>query len=276
MKYPISVQAQKIVFSSIAKCSLFRALFDKYCRTNLIILCYHSISDNDWEFSVKPKDFEKQMQILLKKKKSLIGISDAMKLKQKFDNALVITFDDGYEDVYTNAYPILKKYKIPACVFVTGGNDKVDRCSLGTNKNMLSISQIKKLKKERWEIGYHSDSHKDLTKLSAIELQKEIVDGKKNLERELGFQLNYFAYPFGNYSKKIIKILKIAGINFAFTFDGCCVDKIDNIFKINRIIISKFINPKEFGLLITTPGVYINYFITYLIRIKYIFTGNLT
>jgi len=94
-------------------------------HNGLLVLTYHRISDtSDYEDSLKVSKniFEKQIQYLKNNYTILSGeeLSDIIRNKKPFpDNSCLITFDDGWRDNYTNAYPILKKYKIPAIIFIS-------------------------------------------------------------------------------------------------------------------------------------------------------------
>ena len=112
--------------------SLFN-LIEKTKKTRKVtILLYHSICDFKKEgflyyrkvISSSPKNFEKQIRYL-EKKFHIISLSEYTKMiknKGKIPrNSVIITFDDGYKNNYTNAYPILSKYKVPATIFLTSG-----------------------------------------------------------------------------------------------------------------------------------------------------------
>ncbi len=106
--------------------SLLRTYFKKY---HIYILCYHRVTDkkDDWSLpAISPYVFNKQMQYL-KKWSQVLPLSQLVALLSKESQELykkryaAITFDDGYKDNYQFAYPILKKYKLPATIFLTAG-----------------------------------------------------------------------------------------------------------------------------------------------------------
>ena len=115
-------------------------LFDTYSfikknvRAQFTIVMYHRVGANNEDWSVDIIDtsvFEKQIKYL-KKTHTIMSLEDFAKninKKKKLPKRVaIITFDDGYKDNYKNAYPILKKYKIPATIFLTTGhidNDKL-------------------------------------------------------------------------------------------------------------------------------------------------------
>lgn len=92
----------------------------------LLVLCYHKIDDisRDWNnITVSKKQFQKQMVYLKDNYNIISGDSDWENLE---GNNIVITFDDGYEDFYLNAWPILEELKIPATVFISSGTIGTD------------------------------------------------------------------------------------------------------------------------------------------------------
>jgi len=89
------------------------------------LLAYHSIKDSDFDplnMSVSPEHFERQIR-LIKKYYTPVGIDEVMKIvrtgKTDKKNAIAVTFDDGYSDNFYEAFPILRKYEIPAAIFIT-------------------------------------------------------------------------------------------------------------------------------------------------------------
>jgi len=233
-----------------------------------VIFCYHSISDDNWIFSVTPWDFEEQIRGFLKITKIVPLNSLVENIGNKSYKGSAITFDDGYEDVYKNAFPILKKYGLNASVFVIGDIDKVNRDQLGCNKKLLSINQIKELKDNGWEIGYHSKTHRYFRNIKQKDLEKEIIDGKRNLERKLGFRIQYFAYPRGIYSKKIIDVVKKAGFKAAFTVKGGAVEPRKCPYELERMVANRFMKTKHFPILLTHWGASYNRFMTRILTLK--------
>lgn len=112
-----------------------------------------------------------------------------------------ITFDDGLEDVYKIAYPLLLKRNIPFVIFL---NPNTIGQAGYLNKEQIS----KMLDSKLCTIGSHGLDHIDLTKINNEEVIYQLKKSKDILETEFNTKINYYAYPHGAYSKKIIKILK--------------------------------------------------------------------
>ena len=117
-----------------------------------------------------------------------------------FSNCKVVAlisfaFDDGYESIYSKAFPIFQEYKLPASVFVITG--KINK------RDHLTLEQMKELTQEGWEIASHGVTHTPLTELTPEKIRYELETSKITLEK-WGFQVSGFASPFGRYNKEIL------------------------------------------------------------------------
>ena len=200
------------------------------------ILMYHSISHPVKNAPFKclhlpPKRFALQMYLL--KVLGYQGLSmrelTPYLLGQKHGKVVGITFDDGYEDNYVNAYPILKKYGFKATIFVvTSFLDK-------NKKGYMSWDQAREMDANGISIQSHTVDHKSMTDLTDDQLRMELVDSKKKAEKELGHPVNYMAYPTGTYNLHIAQMVKEAGYKAAFTIKYGNVDKASNIYALERV-----------------------------------------
>ncbi len=233
-----------------------------------IVFCFHSISDDGWLFSVTENNFELFLKELMKTR-SIVSLEDLLDKKdENINNKVAITFDDGYKSVLTLAYPILKKYGLTACVFVSGYKSEMEGSNYFEGRKLLSLEQVRKLKKENWVIGYHTKSHSDLRFVSNEKLIDEIIYGKKELENKLGYKIDYFAYPYGVFDKKVINIVKKADYKYAFTTDGNGVNFYKSPFKVSRVLLDKYTKVEDLRVLTSWEGLFFNRFLTMCYRIK--------
>ncbi|MDO8570300.1 MAG: polysaccharide deacetylase family protein [Candidatus Daviesbacteria bacterium] len=179
------------------------------------ILMYHYIGNNpnptdkqrDY-LSVTPDKFEEQMKYLKENGYNTISldtlypaIRGQITLPAK---SIILTFDDGYMDFYTNAYPILLKYGLHATVFIP--------TNLMNQGYYLSWNQIREMSGSGLiNFGAHGVNHYHLTSVSPQTAESEIIQSKKILQDNLGIPINFIAYPFGAVNENIIKITKNAG-----------------------------------------------------------------
>ena len=173
------------------------------------IMMYHSVDYSDAlkPNTVSPENFEFQMAYLKDHGFHVLSFNELVQLIQS-DSPLprksaVITFDDAYEDNYTHAFKILKKYGYPAIIFAPSG--------LIGQKGHLNWEQIKTMAKGGIAFGSHTRFHSYLPDLPVEEQREEIFGSKRALEKQLGGAVDYFAYPNGGFSESIKQIVKEAG-----------------------------------------------------------------
>lgn len=206
-----------------------------------IVLMYHRIgkSNDTPDMTVSVKNFESQIAYLKNNYKiiSLDAMVDAYQCNKKFDiDTVTITFDDGFKDNYTHAYPVLKKNNIPAAVFVAN-------CFIG-DKEGLSKDDMAIMQKGGITFGAHTVTHKVLAKLDRAAAFREICDSKSALEEILQEKVNYFAYPYGkrgrDFTDETMLVVKDAGLIAAFATDNGFIAEDNDIFALNRIGVRDF------------------------------------
>ncbi|MBC7188159.1 MAG: polysaccharide deacetylase family protein [Calditrichaeota bacterium] len=183
-------------------------------------LAYHLVDDKFYAgvTRVTPRAFARQMKYLANHgfTSCLPGeeIDTSSTLKR-----VCITFDDGYECVYSNAFPVLQRYGFRACVFVIAGyvgkSNAWDVRFSGPVQH-LSWQQLSTLATAGWEIGSHSFSHVPLTLVSPARLRTELRDSKALLEDRIGRPVHFFSYPFGVFSARVVAAVQEAGYEAAY------------------------------------------------------------
>lgn len=230
-----------------------------------IILCYHSVGLTDWRFSTPPKCFEDQVSYLTRHY-TVVPLSTLLAHPERSDQ-VSITFDDGYEDVLTHALPILKRKGLTATIFALGDPKHANRSELSNELPLLSTSQLKKLRAEGWEIGFHTATHPDLSSLTPAEYEKEIAQGKHSFERELGEDVVYFAYPRGMYNNHIVEVVKKAGFKAAFTVNSGLID-FQHQHQLTRVPLEGTVSLGEFRGLLTDVGLVMHRWLLRSLQVK--------
>ncbi len=131
-----------------------------------------------------------------------------------------LTFDDGYESVYTHAFPILERFGFSATIFLISGwvgKKNLWDANWGRQFKHLSWLQIEELKSFGFNFGSHTVNHPDLTKLNQKEVEYELINSKNLIEDKLGERVLFLSYPFGRYNQKVKRIAQKTGYRYAFT-----------------------------------------------------------
>ncbi|MBI2018813.1 polysaccharide deacetylase family protein [Candidatus Daviesbacteria bacterium] len=171
------------------------------------ILTYHYIANNPNSkdrqrdaLSVPPDKFEAQMDYLAKNGytpitlDTLYGIYNGQAGAP--EKAVVLTFDDGYIDFYTTAFPILRRFNFHAVSFIPTG--------LIGGSYYMNWNQIKEIQSSGLvTFEGHSVSHANLASLSYAAVLKQLVDSKNVLQSQTGYPVNFIAYPYGVSNKTV-------------------------------------------------------------------------
>jgi peptidoglycan/xylan/chitin deacetylase (PgdA/CDA1 family) len=180
----------------------------------LPILTFHAIEEQSSVISFPPELFRRGMGKLHEngyRTISLLEAVDRLNSKKLFpERSFVITFDDGYQSLYQEAFPVLKRYGFSATVFLTvGAQETMDtRLPSLEGRSMLTWQEIREMQRGRIEIGAHTCTHPDMTRLPIEQVRSEIMDSKVILEDTLGVSISSFAYPYGRYDPRIQEIMK--------------------------------------------------------------------
>jgi len=197
------------------------------------ILMYHYIRNAEGEselgksLSVTPENFAAQVQWLKDNNYETLKVSDLVDPQRKIlskiyfakKKPIILTFDDGYADAYTEALPILKKYQAVATFYLI--RDYVGK------GNYLSQTQTQELEKAGMEIGSHTLSHPDLTKINLEDAQTQIFQSKENALT--------FCYPSGKYDSTTVRLVQEAGFQAAVTTHFGIADQNSSILELPRV-----------------------------------------
>ena len=186
-------------------------------------LTYHHISDSSHWYYVSPKHFDYQMLFLkllgyspISLQEMRAGLAGKSRLPWK---PILITFDDGYHDNWSQAMPILEKHGFHATFFVVTGK-------MGT-RGYMSWQELQAMQQKGMEIGSHTVNHYPPSVINLKEFSRELLLSRIMLESNLQPPVNVFANPHGETTPEIINLLKqtgyvaacssISGANFADT-----------------------------------------------------------
>ncbi|MDD5595248.1 MAG: polysaccharide deacetylase family protein [Candidatus Omnitrophica bacterium] len=206
------------------------------------ILMYHSVdpqAEKKNMLAVTPEIFTRQMDFLKKHRYNIIPLEklvDLIREKAKIPpKTVVITLDDGYRNNYLYAFPVLKKYNLPATIFVI--INEIDR----PQHDRLNWEEIKEMQDSGIVyFGSHTLGAEPLVNLqSEQEIRRQIVESKKILEEKLGRKVLVFSYPEGLFNAKIKQMVIDAGYAGAVATNPGRSSSDKDIFALKRLRISR-------------------------------------
>ncbi|MBI3952414.1 MAG: polysaccharide deacetylase family protein [Candidatus Doudnabacteria bacterium] len=233
-------QAQPVIPGSAAPRAESKAGKGSAQTLSLPVLMYHHVapvlsSANalDKDLTVAPADFDDQVKFFkdlgyqsVTLKQVYEALSQNLELPKK---SIVFTFDDGYEDVFYNAVPILSKYGFVGSFAVVPG-------FLG-RQNYATWDQVMSAHQQGMEIVSHTMNHADLSsgKYTAEDLKTELEGSKLFLESRLSHPVDILIYPYGKYNARAMKAVKAAGYKIAFTTEFGTSQSLSNALSLHRV-----------------------------------------
>ena len=185
-------------------------------RRSLPVLTFHTVHDQPSVIAFPPDVFARGLRRLHERgyrALSLLDAADCLRRRASFPvRSFVMTFDDGYQTVYENAFPVLQRYGMSATVFLTVGSTQrgrtTGRLPSFESRSMLSWDEIREMQRAGVSFGAHTCTHRDLTRLPDHEVRAEIVDSKNMIEDALGGAVSTFAYPYGRYDARVADLVR--------------------------------------------------------------------
>jgi peptidoglycan/xylan/chitin deacetylase (PgdA/CDA1 family) len=188
-----------------------------------IILTYHSISIlsskfDPYDTSVSPDDFAAHMQYLHEDGYQVVRLSDAIRAMRRGralpPKAVAITFDDGYRDNYTEAFPVLSHYGFPATIYLVAdcvGGAAVWDGETGSQLPLMTWEEAREMQDAGIEFGSHTRTHAALPTLPPQDAKREICASKHIIEDKLGSPVQTLAYPYEQFDQQALEIAEACG-----------------------------------------------------------------
>lgn len=218
------------------------------------VIMYHNIDNNSKTsaLSVSSESFRRQMGFFYKNGYHVVSLeklTELIKQKKNLFKTIAITFDDGYENNFLNAYPVLKKYNLPATIFVT--------INYVGNPGYLTWEQVKQMSDSGIiDIGGHGLTHEYLPHIKDKQkLKNEVFKSKEIIESKINTAVVSFSYPGGGFNKDIISLVKEAGYKVACATNPPKEYPKNDIFVLKRLRISRT-SDNLFVFWIETSGFY--------------------
>ena len=213
------------------------------------ILLYHHVNGEftDSRYRVSIPDFRDQMQTLYDQGYTAITIStlvDALLYGGELpEKPVVITFDDGHQSIYEQAFPIMQEFGFPGVFYIVANR-------IYDVPEFVNVEQITTMVDAGWEIGSHGYTHLDITKnhgSAAYEVGQSRVD----LKAALGTEINTFAYPYGEVDPFVAQNVSNAQYRAGMGLGGSITHTLGNLFYLHRIEVHGGYTVDQFIALIT-------------------------
>ena len=196
---------------------------------------YHRFEENKYpSTNIKIADFINHLNLIKKEQLKFINPTDFKNslLNKKKERKILLTIDDGFKSFYEQAWPILKKEKIPFILFV-------NTREVGT-KGYMDWEQIKEVSRKKFaHIGNHSYSHEYLVDMNDQEIIDDIKIASSDFKINLGYNSPFFSYPFGEYSNNFKTIFKNFKFEYAFGQHSGVVDETKDFYELPRFPINE-------------------------------------
>lgn len=233
---------------------LFRPLRRSFCRRGgfgLPVLMYHSISDESeadvppyYRVSTHPKVFAGHMALLHARGFQVVNMRSGLRMLRGEDRAqektVVLTFDDGFRDFRTAAFPVLQQYGFGATVFLTTAFvGRTPECFKA--RECLTWDDARELQRAGIEFGSHTVNHSKLVDLSWKDVENEVRASKNEIEQQLGERVSSFAYPYAfpssrpDFVGRLSRLLQDAGYECCVTTDIGIAGAASDLFAIPRL-----------------------------------------
>lgn len=213
----------------------------------LPILMYHRIVDDisgpdPYNLCVSTAEFETQMRYLKDRGYRSITLEELALMTIRGDPPLgkpvIITFDDGYKDVFDHAFPILQRHQLTATHFIVssciGGVNVWDRGRVEVTP-LMGLEELKEMRKHGMDFGSHSATHRPLTGLGLEDAKKEILDSKTALEEGLEIDVLSFCFPHSRSDPDLEHAVRQAGYLAACGGER----RAHRLFKLSRIDVAR-------------------------------------
>ncbi|MFC1480346.1 polysaccharide deacetylase family protein, partial [Candidatus Omnitrophota bacterium] len=229
----------------LALCAFSFYFFYMRPRRVIPILVYHAInSDKSSTLNVTAKNFSRQMAFLQRSGYSVMSLDELVDGINKgtgfIPKTVVVTFDDGYEDNYLNAFPVLAKHSMPATIFLITGY-------VGVREGYMNWDQVRLMIENGIDFGGHTRNDVYLPSVEDTRrLWDEVAGSKEDIELKTGKEAGYFCYPIGGFNEKVKSAVKKAGYKGACTTNRGFDRLNHDVYELNRVKVTNSDTTKPF------------------------------
>ncbi|MBP9816812.1 MAG: polysaccharide deacetylase family protein [Candidatus Pacebacteria bacterium] len=233
--------------------SILMSPFSKRRHPEVSVLMYHAVNASGWKHAVTPDEFKRQMEYLMRKR-TPVSVADvvayATEEKKLKNGSVAVTFDDGYADFRTTVLPVINALRIPVTLFLTT-NLTIHTSSV--NPPRLSSEDVAALAQEELvSIESHGRTHRHFNELAPDEVQLELRESMRDIEKMTGKSSRYFAYPYGARSEEVERATHAAGYDASFSITEGFIRPGDNLLRLRRVQVDATMSFTQFVLRTTS------------------------
>ena len=242
MKYFFLTNFRKIHFLFLL--IFFSYIFPALSEPGVSVFMYHRFGEDKYpSTNVTEKQFLSHINYVLDNKIKILELEEiimTLNENKKFhEKAIAFSVDDAYSSFYEIAWPVFRKNNIPVTLFVS--TDIIDK----KTKGYMTWTEIKKFVDEGGSVGQHTSTHLHMPLNNALVIKNDILDSHKSWIKNIGFIPKLFAYPYGETSNEVIKILKEFDISNAFGQHSGVVSSYDNKYYLPRFSLNEKFGEKD-------------------------------
>ena len=206
-------------------------------RYHLPILGYHRVGawKGDHVPTVSPEAFERQLKFLARRRYQVLNLDAVVGMLDRGQplthHSAVLTFDDGYEETHRIAWPLLKRFRFSATVFVTPNEVGLP--------GFADWKQLQEMAQDQMTIGSHTMNHQYLPLAREDRLAEEIVESKRLIEARIHQPVHYFSYPVGGFTPLVQVTVRRAGYHAACTTNRAWSRRDIDPFALRRIKVTE-------------------------------------
>jgi peptidoglycan/xylan/chitin deacetylase (PgdA/CDA1 family) len=225
-----------------------------------VVVMYHRVDVSapsdpiSARLTVSPTQFAAELRSLHRSGFRTIGIGELVRdltARRSPEHAVLLTFDDGYSDQFTYAFPILQRFGDRATFFVNVG-------TIGTPRH-LSWHDVETMAKGGMSIGCHGVDHVNLASLGATAQSYQIGTCVRTLRAHLQAAVIAYAYPSGGFDAQTIELERRAGLLLGFTTDPRFQMDAQSPYELTRIRILSGMSDALFAALLERTRTYVNF-----------------
>src|SRR5262245_54939173 len=228
----------------------------------LPILYYHHVGVRQEQLGhrslwVSRQRFSEQMAYLSSRRYQCMSVRESLGFlegtKATPKRTVVLTFDDGYENFYQYAYPILERYGFHATVFVvTAQIGELSQWDAASATKLMDWNMLRELNRSGIEIGSHTVNHPRLSKLEPGVAKKELTASRQTLEQNLGETVLSLAYPYGDWNDGIVEMARQAGYRSACATMRGNRHAVAHLHRLKRVPVDESTSMERFGRKLTS------------------------